>query len=327
MWTYSCKRPFTGMNTRSLRGLAAAWLLLICGAPDMAHAYRFSKAPLMVGLGDSISAGAFADTSTQKLFPLPIALPIPNVDSLLDQFGFRSDFESKRAFSWVSGVMINSHYRHMNDYYLKTYGKKIVSLNFAESSAQSHRVLDQVDEINTAMKLGLFNSLPYITLLIGPNDLCASVPMETFRRNIHLIFEKIASIRPPDGQSIHILVSSIPRIPTLGEARILDYRTAAGYRCRAIRTNPLSRCRKMTEWKTEEERRHLDDLVNQANEILRSETLEAAQLFPSLKPHFSSILSEQKLEPADLAMDCFHPSQSGQEKIAESLWNEQPWFH
>lgn len=280
----------------------------------------------MVGLGDSLSAGAFADTSTQMEFPFPWGLPIPSPDSLLDQLGFLSDFENKRTLSWVSGAMIDSHYRMLHDY-LAAQGKGLVTLNFAKSGAESKGVFEQVDEIQTALKFGIFNSVPYITMLIGANDLCNSVPIETFRDNIHQIFEKFAIIRPADGQPIHILVSSVPKIPDLGEARVMDYRTAGGYRCRMIRTTPLSPCRRMTNWKTEEEHQKLNGEVDQVNEILRVESLEAARKYPQLQTVYSSTFSEQELNPEDMAMDCFHPNAHGQEKLAQLLWKDQPWFH
>jgi lysophospholipase L1-like esterase len=317
-----------GMNTRWLRGLTAALIGLSCIAPDAARAFHIPEnhqVPLMVGLGDSISAGALADTSTQKSLPIPWGLPIPSLDNPLDGIGFKSDFENKRTYSWVSGLVVHSHYRRLQEF-MKAQGKRIWALNFAESGAVSAKALAQAGEVETAVKLGLFNSIPYVTLLIGANDLCKSVPLETFRQNVHGIFEKIAAIRTGEGQPRRVLVSSIPRIADLGESRIMDYRTAGGYSCRAIRSTRVSVCKRMTQWKTAEEHQKLNTLVDQANEILKDETLEAARKYPVLETYFSQVLSETNLDATDLAMDCFHPNSTGQEKIAESLWKDQPWF-
>lgn len=280
----------------------------------------------MVGVGDSISAGAFADTSTLMEDPFPWGLPIPNPDSLLDQFGFISDIETKRTLSWVSGLVIDSHYQRLHDY-LKPQNKTLTVLNFAQSGAVSSELFEQVEEIQTALKFGVFNSVPYITMLVGANDLCKSVPIETFHKNVHQLFEKFAELHPADGQPIHILVSSVPKIADLGEPRVMEYRTTAGYRCKLIRTTPLSVCRRMTNWTTEEEHQKLNAEIDQVNEILRAETNEAARKFPQLQTFYSPTFSQQQLNPEDLAMDCFHPNANGQAKIAELLWQDQPWFH
>jgi lysophospholipase L1-like esterase len=312
------------MSIKWLRAWVIALISCIGAATDAAHAA--GQFPLMIGLGDSISAAALADTSTQKQWNIPWGLPFPSLDNPLEGIGFKSDFENKRTLSWVSGVTIDSHYKRLLRIY-KSHSEKLWSLNFAETGSVSQRLFGQVGEIETALKLGLFKSIPYITLLIGANDLCKSVPIDTFHRNIHGIFEKIASIKSPDGKPIRILVSSVPKIPDLGDEKVLEYRTAGGYRCRVIRSTRVSYCRAMTQWKTEEEHQQLNAQVDQVNDILRSETLEAARRFPQLETFFSSALSERKVVPEDLAMDCFHPNQSGQEKIAEVLWGEQPWFH
>jgi lysophospholipase L1-like esterase len=315
------------MSKQWLRALIIAGLSCIGIATNAVRAVGAPRYPLMIGLGDSISAAALADTSTQKEWSFPWGLPFPSIDNPIDQIGgFKSDFENKRTLSWVSGIAIQSHYKRLRKIY-EAQGKNLWVLNFAVTGSVSSEVIDQVDEIDTALKFGLFNSVPYITLLVGANDLCKSVPVDTFHKNVRSIFEKIASIRPKDGQPIRILVSAIPMIPDLGQENVLEYRTAAGYRCRIIRNLRFSYCKSMTQWKSEEERQHLVTLVNQVNDILRTETLEASRRFPQLQTFFSPTLAERKVDPTDLAMDCFHPNQSGQEKIAEELWAEQPWFH
>jgi lysophospholipase L1-like esterase len=313
------------MKLRKLCGLGALALTWIGIATSSAHAYHPRDISLMVGLGDSISAGALADTSTQNAWSIPWGLPFPSIDNPLDGIGFKSDFENKRTFSWVSGLRVHSHFRRLRSY-LKPQGLRLWALNFAETGSISAMLNGQIREFGVAVKSGLFDSISYITLLVGANDLCKSVPLETFQQNVHGIFSQIAEISRKYEKPIRILVSSIPRIPDLGESRIQDYRTAAGYSCHAIRSTPFSYCRNMTQWSTEEEHQHLNRLVDQVNDILRIESVEASRTFPVLETHFSSGVSEGRLNPEDLAMDCFHPNASGQEKIADLLWREQPWF-
>jgi lysophospholipase L1-like esterase len=311
------------MSIRWLRALSMALLSLICIAPNAVHA---AHRALMIGLGDSISAAALADTSTQNSWPFPWGLPIPNIDNPLDGIGFNSDFENKRTFSWVSGLMIDSHYLRLREY-LKPSGEKLWSLNFSVTGSVSQKLFDQVKEVDMALKSGLFNSLPYVTLLVGANDLCKSVPIEEFHQNIHNIFGELAKLGSPDGRPIRILVSSIPRIPDLGRDDILNYHTAIGYSCRDARSLPFSYCTKMTRWKNEAERQHLIAMVDEVNEILRTETEEAGRRYRNIDAYFSPVLSQSKLDPTHLAMDCFHPNAQGQAEIAHSLWHDQPWFH
>jgi lysophospholipase L1-like esterase len=311
------------MAIRWSRYLSTLLLLLSCAASGTVRA---SRPVLMVGLGDSISAAALADTSTQEFWPFPWGLPIPSLDNPLDGIGFNSDFENKRTYSWVSGLLIQSHYRRLGEM-LKKNGENLWALNFALTGAVSARVLDELKEAQVVMRLGYFDSLPYVTLLVGSNDLCKSVPLDQFKSNVHRIFEELSKIDVPDHQPIHVLVSSIPMIPELGEARVLDYKTRTGYSCRTARTLNISYCRKMTTWTNGSERQALVDQVNAVNLILKEATQDAAERHPNLLTYFSSTLSEAKVDVTHLAADCFHPNARGQEEIAQALWKDQPWFH
>jgi lysophospholipase L1-like esterase len=251
-------------------------------------------------LGDSISAATLADTSLRPEFLM----------------------QNKKTFSWVSGRSIQSHYIRLKDSILKVG-------NFAVPGAKAEGLLAQAEKLVDHFEKGHYSEVKYITLMIGANDACSKehrggTPDEEMAKHLYAAFAKLATIR--QARPIRILVSSIPRIPDLGAEDIQNSHTLGGLvTCKTVRSFFHS-CSTLIHWKNQDEYLQNLNLVNAKNRVIHQVVMQARNDFRNLDIAFSHRAMKTPITKDILAADCFHPNQIGHEKIAEGLWEDQPWF-
>lgn len=298
------------------------------GDPQAVWAFG-SRPPnyLMANIGDSITAGTFADTSTD--LPRSVFLSITG-GFAFDNFKTFLLIENKKSYSWASGEWIDSHYQKLKR--LIESGSSQDSLdvmNLAVPGAVAADTLVQAQRLVDAMKSGEYKELKYITLLIGANDACSSetesgTPSEHFGKSVWSTLEKLAEIQ--QSERIRILVSSLPDIASLGRPEMRKHVTGGVLSCDYFRRKILGFCKPLTKWKGEQEFLEKYQVVAEKNEVLRTVVQEASRAFPQLDIVFSDSLSQYDITPEILAMDCFHPNKRGHEQMSELLWKDQPWF-
>lgn len=292
------------------------------------HAFgKNAPSHLMATIGDSITAGTFADTSTN--------LPVSIWDSFLGAFAwdnYKTLFlvQNKKSYSWASGEWIDSHYNRL-DRYLAEHGdhETLKVLNVAVPGSVAANTLHQAQLVVDALKSGLYQDLKYVTFLIGSNDSCISnsesgTPNELFRSQLLATFAKLAEIQQTDA--IPILVSSIPRVPLLGRPDIRNHHTNGLFTCDYFRNEVLGFCKSLTRWESDDELRAKLQIIDEKNAVLKEVISEVNSKYPQLKLSYSQSFDQYDPGVADLAMDCFHPNKNGQSKLSELLWRDQPWF-
>lgn len=298
---------------------------------------------LYAALGDSITAGTFAETriaswnATAKApfdFSSPEALAAYfNLGARAPQMGSKELYyriENKGTLSWASGQQISSQFMRLGQH-LKQSGDKagLTVMNVAVPAERAASMESQAQLIVNAMKTGKYKALKYVTLLVGANDTCSyesdvGTPNDKMAVQLGKAFAKLAEIE--QAEPIRILVSSLPPIPDLGETRFLTARTLLHLSCREFRDHVLRFCNPMTVWSTPQEYQDHVKIVEDKNEVLRQAALTAQRTFANLDVRYTDNLYHTGLDPALLAGDCFHPNEDGQSLLSEKMWSEQPWF-
>ncbi len=285
------------------------------------------QSPLvMVSFGDSITAGAFANTAADlPLSFIPSIANLANLSILFNQNLKETAVENKQLWSWASGVGINSHYNHLKNYLNIQNPNELQVINMAVSGSVGYDLLLQVKKFAAAVSLKPETQIAYITMLIGANDTCDGITPEETYSELKQAFDILSSI--PQKNKIRILISSLPQIYKLGEPAIRDHATGTfALSCEVIRSQMLKFCNSLTHWNNQAEYQSHINKVETMNGTLSKIANDAVQLHSNLDIQFSSALYQQDLNFELLASDCFHPNIKGQGIISEALWNDQPWF-
>jgi len=283
------------------------------------------KALLMGVMGDSISAGSFAD------FPLrPFAQRQSRIANSKDgDFNTQFVYQNRRKLCWASGKSILSHFR-MLEAFLNAHGEtqKLQHANVASLGNRTRDLPLQAQKIFDLYQSGEYSSLIYVTILIGSTDACnhdRPTPMGDMRRELLRAFAKLAEIE--QDEPIRILLVGIPRIPDLGLPEIRKIHTPLfGLRCSTVRDHFMNLCPGLLRWRTQSEYNAALEIVEERNRLLKAVTAEANAAFPNLEIVFTDRLFYREIPPSMLATDCFHPNKYGQETISRELWQDQPWF-
>lgn len=324
------------MHYKGLRLYSLLILLLYFSVLGQTEAQAGAMAPppnvsvraprVMVSFGDSITAGAFANTSANLPTSfLPSILNLANLQDLFRQQLLETAVENKQFWSWASGVAISSHYNRLKKYFRNSPVKDIQMINMAVSGSVASDVLLQVKKFAVAMQRAPSTEIAYVTLMVGANDTCNGVELVDSEAKLHEAFDVLAAI--PQVGKMKILVSSMPQVYQLGERAIRNRVTGTFFlSCEQVRSNILKFCNPLTHWNTNEEYSSNVKKVQDMNALLADIVQSASWKHRNLDIHFSDALYKQQLTFGTLAADCFHPNIKGQQQVSEILWNDQPWF-
>lgn len=285
------------------------------------------KSMVMASLGDSITAGAFADTAaTLPTSFFPGLFNLLNLTEVFRQKAIETLVENKELWSWASGVGVSSHFMRLKKYLKSTTGSNDLQVvNMAVSGSVASDVVEQARHFATAMMESPSTEIKYVTILIGANDTCDGVSPEETASSMEKAFDVLASI--PQKKPVRILVSSVPQIDQLGENKIKKHITGNFLlSCEVVRSKLLKFCNNITHWSNDSEHEANAMKVQQTNLLLESSVNAARLKHANLDIQFSNALSQEDLKFNVLASDCFHPNIAGHQQIAEKLWNDQPWF-
>jgi lysophospholipase L1-like esterase len=292
----------------------------------------------MAAMGDSITAGFLASTnlawfngtrSTQQ--------EMQSLEDLVDQAersSFNPEnitgsvvkvFENRKTLSWATGRYIPSQFELLKTYLQqKEPGAKIAAYNVALSGGVTQDLFSQADLITAKMKTGKFKELKYVTLLIGNNDVCHGASLAQIKSNLHEVFRRLSQAQT---STIRVLMSSVPRIPDLGQPNFNESKTVFDLTCHAMRNDVTHTCTSLVSWTTQAQYQNNIAYVQSVNEALMESALDAHSSFPNLNVAFSNSLFNETITPNGLAVDCFHPNTVSQARISQMAWQDQPWFH
>jgi lysophospholipase L1-like esterase len=218
-------------------------------------------------------------------------------------------FGDQPWYSWSTGdsSTVQSHYyriRHQNP---------LISGHNYNDAASGTRMAFLNGQAQTAVS----QHVEYVTILMGANDVCTSseatmTPVATFRTQFQTAMDTLT--QGTEGQARRIFVASIPDIYQLwyilhdnSDARD---RWAVGI-CQSLLANPLS------DDPADVTRRNN---VRQRNIDFNTQLSEVCALYPQCRFDGNGVFNGA-LEVSDVAtMDYFHPSITGQAKIASGTW-------
>lgn len=259
--------------------------------------------------GDQESRSTFQPTEDQLIFS-------SIGDSISQGFGVSEFLAEDPSRNWATGEALallqapqKSIINRMNDYLTSNnIPKTVISVNVAETGHTTSNLDEQVGVL-------LNSAAPdFVSILIGANDLCsASVSESTingaFVDNIKNAIRRLFSqLKSPKL----VFVGSIPNIPRLGEIES-DLQPLPFFTCELAWQTA---CPNIVDLSVSEFR----SLVNLANNNIKEivDTLASDGLSVV---YDSGAVYEYDFTAADVASDCFHPSESGQRQIAKTVWD------
>jgi lysophospholipase L1-like esterase len=292
--------------------------LIIWTAISTASAHeRGPEKYLMAAMGDSITAGFFADSHIETI-------AIPDLSIL-------PPFTNKKSDSWASGHSIYSHFLLLETSLHQAGDLTPIDVdNESVPGDKAGDMVAQAQKILKKMKKGHYQALKYVVLLIGANDACSDdtplgTPEGTVRKGLEDTFDVLSQIQ--QAEPIRILMAGIPKIPDLGRPEVTKSKTVLGMTCSFFRDDFLQSCAPLLNWKSNEEYEKRVAVVEHFNQLLENIAHEANARHPNLQVVFTNQLYHTAIGPQLLALDCFHPSREGQQTISSALWADQPWFH
>ncbi|PIT99339.1 MAG: hypothetical protein COT74_10060 [Bdellovibrionales bacterium CG10_big_fil_rev_8_21_14_0_10_45_34] len=285
-----------------------------------------NKSSTMLSLGDSITAGTIAGW----VGPQQIVSRIIGSDVLFPNPGANYFFNFQSTFSWATGQDIASHYvrlenalkRQSSLSHLYAINAAVQGQEFSHLPGQARFAVDRILEYN-------IGSIPYMTLLIGNNDICyygeASEWLHArLKKYLNEAFDTLNRVQL-EGKT-RVLVSGLPPIWKLGSKKIREARSVLAVRCEWIRDRILGVCKRSLRWDTPEQEAWAKRQVITLNHWLSDWVKQANHRYPNFEFYFSDSLLHEEIRPNMLSSDCFHPNSEGQKNFAERLWNAQPWF-
>jgi lysophospholipase L1-like esterase len=280
----------------------------------------------MGALGDSMTAAALANYRRSEA-----NLPWNQIGVILQvlNFGLTRQMAAveARRMSWATGWRgerpVMSHATRLR-YLHALEGTPFEVYNASLSGAESDDVrLEQMQELNSWSRKTIRAEFPdYVTLLVGANDVCADRPedMRTtnhFYSNLETVVETVLA-RSPDTK---ILVSKLPNIENL--------RTVAKNASTIMGTcdnlwKMIQMCPTLTTLSDPTARKQVAERVMEFNKAVEHLAQRASERHGD-RVRVAHDIYDIPFTPRDLALDCFHPSDVGQNRLAEETWKHTWW--
>jgi lysophospholipase L1-like esterase len=227
--------------------------------------------------------------------------------------------------SWATGLddqnRVISHARR-----LRFLNPKLKIYNAAISGAAADLVDEnEVLKLNKWAKKNFKKEYPdYVTLLVGPNDICGKMtePMTSDSDFYNRVYNSIRKIVDGNPDS-KVLISSIPNIGALRDVT----KDAP-----AFNNSEMNTCLKV--WKKiafcenvelAEEHEEVYAKVETFNKILKDIAFEQNQRVAGDRVRVADSIYRYRFTADDLAVDCFHPNYMAQNMLADLTFEESWW--
>jgi lysophospholipase L1-like esterase len=256
---------------------------LAAGGPNGASGATAGVPNSMASLGDSITRAFDADTSS---------------------------FGDQPQNSWATGTssFVESHYFRILQSNAAISGN---AHNLAVSGARMTNLNGQAANVNA-----IAGGVDYVTILMGANDVCTSseatmTAVETFRSQFVAAMDTLTTGTP----GARIFVISIPDVYNLWD--ILHTNNSATFTwglfsiCQSLLARPTSTDQADVDRRARVRQRNIDD---------NTQLAEVCALYAQCTFDNNAIFNDV-FTPADVStLDYFHPSLSGQQRLAWGSW-------
>ena len=212
---------------------------------------------------------------------------------------------NKPRLSWSTGDssngQVNSHYHRLQN----DLGFEVEAHNASVSGAVAEDIADQVEDLRDATP-------DYVTFLIGANDLCAwpkdhAQDLEQFTSDIRSSLQSLVEINP----EMTILLTPIPDMYNLYE---VGKQKSCTWMWRLFNICPPL----LGNRRTQQERMEFVSRWQDANQAL----FEVSKEFSNNVVYVEQLQFQRFEEEHVSGVDCFHPSDEGQNLLAELTWME-----
>jgi hypothetical protein len=316
--------------------LIAFILTLSLAGANATHAKEQPPLPeSMAAIGDSITAGAVAQFTTQSWYD-PKDL-IGMLYRLLRTKMIGSVEPSQRKdLSWATGAnnrkWVHSHYA-MLSYMAEKSGRGGVHVyNAAVSSEDSGDALKQLDRVVHWSVSTYGKGAPdYVTIFIGANDLCndpgeESTPTGTYRNRISKLVHEVL-VR---NKKSKVLLVELPNVNRVWEfAREKKLSRFKNFQSCSVLWRNSSLCQTVLSDLTPAQRKRSFNQNQEYNRVLR-ETVSnfAAQSgrYGRDRVRLARGFFDQELNFDELSIDCFHPNYRGQSNIGWKSFSQSWWY-
>lgn len=280
----------------------------------------------MGAFGDSMTAAAFgAFRRSQFWMPWKEFLILVKLIKL----GITKDIDSVSsptkswAAGWDKSNDVFSHSRRLTEIqYLK---KQISTYNAAVSGHESHHVVDlQLDDMNQWSRKNLNQEFPdYVTMMIGPNDICMEssrdmVSVNSYYSNVVRVVDEVLA-KSPDSK---MLVGSIPNIENLRNVA-KDAKLHVGLSCEKL-WKTIKLCPTLTTISDPNERAIISQRVIDYNAALADIVRSRREVFGD-RVRFAKKTYDVPFTKDHLSVDCFHPNPEGQNLLADVTFDSTWW--
>lgn len=297
-----------------------------------------SDAPLpesMAAIGDSITAGAVAQFTTQSWYD-PTDLIGLLYRLLRAKFKGSVEPAQRKDLSWSTGsnrrLWVHSHYA-MLSYLAESHGRAGVKVNNAAvSSEDSGDALKQLSKVlDWSVESTGKGSPDYVTILIGANDLCndpgkLSTPTEVYRGRITKLIHEVL-VR---NQKSKVMVLELPNVNRVWEfARDKKLSRFKNFQNCSALWRQSNLCKSVLSDLSPAERSRSINQNREYNRVLRETVAQfAAQngRYGRDRVRLARGFYDQELKFDEFSIDCFHPNYSGQSNMGWKSFSQSWWY-
>jgi len=282
----------------------------------------------MAALGDSISAGLFANFS-RKNANLPWIETWFVLRSLSAATIWQLKGLEKKDFAWSAGY--NTHGKVL------THARRLAALDPSRSlkvmnvAHSGDTVLDilseQLPKLNAASQKNLGQAYPdYVTILVGANDICAKDMTDTTSvQDFHDRLDKVVSEILEKSPRTKVMLSSLPNIDRLRKvawgARLWGW--GALKKCEDV-WNLVKLCPTLTTIEDPIVRDAVKQRVDDFNLVAR-DVADRHNQDHAGRIRFTEETFKVAFTADHLSMDCFHPNPSGQNELSRATFSSSWW--
>lgn len=287
----------------------------------------------MAAVGDSITAGALAQFTTQSWYD---PTDLIGLVYRLFRAKLKDSVEpaERKDLTWFSGAnrvkWVHSQYA-MLSYLAERQNGAIATYNAAVSGEDSGDALKQMDRVTKWSSQKFNQGAPdYVTIFIGANDLCNdqgvnSTSTEVYRQRINKLVHQVLV----GNRKSKVLLMEIPDINRLWQfAKGKKLTRLKKFQSCSTLWRSANLCQNIFSDITPQQRAQAIEQNREYNRVLR-ETVEQfnsqSGRYGSDRVRLAKGFFDQAYRFEELAIDCFHPNYMGQSGIGWKSFSQTWW--